>query len=131
MKKEKKERVRVKLSRYNLSELNTLKKILSDVIREKEGFDKNVYKQAHVLINKYPVRADMGGYTKTVVAKAIKKAGFKPLMSAVVEYSKAVAEWPEEEKKYIPSVKNWFMNERWRDDRNTWYRPKEQKWTST
>lgn len=75
--------------------------------------------QAEELWKAYPRKVNKGDALKAM-GKALLKAKFPDLLSAVKEYAAAVAKWPKADHQYIPHASRWFNGKRWEDDRNDW-----------
>jgi hypothetical protein len=56
------------------------------------------------------------------IGRALKKASFETLRTAVSEFAAAVDAWPVQERQFVPHPATWFNQERWNDDREYWKR---------
>lgn len=58
------------------------------------------------------------------IAKAIskKRVSANDLLDAITAYTNCVAEWPEDERRYVPLCASWVNGDRWEDDRALWVR---------
>jgi DNA-binding MarR family transcriptional regulator len=69
----------------------------------------------------YPKRVGKVEALKAI-AEARKTVPVAKLLTAVMAYSSAVADWPEDDRQYVPHPAKWFSTGRYDDDPKTWVR---------
>lgn len=95
--------------------------------RKDKDMDKDKVKESELIYAEYPRKIG-----KAVAVKAIDKAlksgeNFEGLLSKTMAYAKAVLEWSDENKKFIPHPSTWYNAERYNDDQSEWVRETEDK----
>jgi hypothetical protein len=94
---------------------NTLKEIPKKVIHKLDDDAERIY-------NLYPRKIGSAGAIKAIT-KAIKDTGNAAAIEAATKsYAKAVAAWPEDDKKFIPFPSTWFNRGSYEDDPGEWER---------
>lgn len=76
---------------------------------------------AEVIWKNYPRKEDKKEGILAIL-KALKSRPFDYLLAKVKAYSKAVEQWPEHTKCYVPYGRKWFNKFRFDDDESTWVR---------
>lgn len=74
----------------------------------------------------YP-RGDDKAKSITAIIRAFEDITPMQLRLKVEEYSKAVANWPQDDRRYIPCCRKWIRNKRWMDDPASWGRQSTEK----
>ncbi len=93
---------------------NTLKEIPKKVIHKHDDAAERIY-------NFYPRRVAKQAAIKAIT-KAIAENGVSSIETATKAYAKAVASYPEDDKKFIPHPATWFNRGSYEDDPSEWER---------
>jgi len=80
-----------------------------------------LFKDAKNIFDLYPRRIAKAAALKAIT-KALKTTPAEKLTAAVTTYASAVAQWPDDDRKFIPHPATWFNRGSYEDDPATWIR---------